>query len=322
MLSERHRFDIFKTENCFRPSNVGSDDWANMIILGHEMWAISSDLSKSNHVSKVETGPLISTEGPNDLVHEGTRRGETARLPANRGPAAHQSSSATPSNTSRALSCAMLLRPRPSLLTQALAPPPFFRRTIVPVRRTLSATAAEAAGTASAGDGAPPRKTARKTAPPPPRELVRTALFLPPGVARDAEVPAEAVIPGSNIVVGPYAGDAKVKGAEYVKSSASARDCPKDDRPEFAVLGRSNVGKSSLINALTRRKEAALTSKKPGNPAHLCSSTSASTSTSELVTNLSMSSRLLYRDYCSSEVVAYPLVLRQTDSLWWPRFSM
>jgi hypothetical protein len=40
----------------------------------------------------------------------------------------------------------------------------------------------------------------------------------------------------------------------------------KDDRPEFAVLDRSNVGKSSLINALTRRKEAALTSKKPGNP--------------------------------------------------------
>ncbi|GJN08573.1 hypothetical protein PR202_ga26511 [Eleusine coracana subsp. coracana] len=158
----------------------------------------------------------------------------------------------------------MLLRPHPSLLIQALAPPPFFRRATVPVRRTLSATSVEAAGTASAGDGAPPRKSARKAAPPPPRELVRTALFLPPGVERDADVPAEAVIPGSNIVVGPYAGDAKVKGAEFVKSSASARDCPKDDRPEFAVLGRSNVGKSSLINALTRRKEAALTSKKPG----------------------------------------------------------
>ncbi|KAK3150940.1 hypothetical protein QOZ80_3AG0239660 [Eleusine coracana subsp. coracana] len=158
----------------------------------------------------------------------------------------------------------MLLRPHPSLLIQALAPPPFFRRATVPVRRTLSATSVEAAGTASAGDGAPPRKSARKAAPPPPRELVRTALFLPPGVERDADVPAEAVIPGSNIVVGPYAGDAKVKGAEFVKSSASARDCPKDDRPELAVLGRSNVGKSSLINALTRRKEAALTSKKPG----------------------------------------------------------
>jgi GTP-binding protein len=95
--------------------------------------------------------------------------------------------------------------------------------------------------------------------------IVKTALFLPPGVERDALVPADMVIPGSNIVVGPYAGDARVKGAEFVKSSARARDCPNDDRPEFAVLGRSNVGKSSLINALTRRKEAALTSKKPGD---------------------------------------------------------
>uniref|UniRef100_A0A0A9E8V0 GTP-binding protein n=1 Tax=Arundo donax TaxID=35708 RepID=A0A0A9E8V0_ARUDO len=160
----------------------------------------------------------------------------------------------------------MLLRPRPTLL-QALAPLPLSRRASVPARRTLSATAAVAAGTASPGDAAPapgpPRKNARK-APPPPRDIVKTAPFLPPGVERDAAVAAEMVIPGSNIVVGPYAGDAKVKEAEFVKCSARARDCPKDDRPEFAVLGRSNVGKSSLINALTRRKEAALTSKKPG----------------------------------------------------------
>lgn len=156
----------------------------------------------------------------------------------------------------------MLLRPRPALL-RALAPPPL-NRASVPARRTLSA-APQAAGTASAGDAAPsaPRKSARKLAPPP-REIVRTALFLPPGVERDAAVTPDMVIPGSNIVVGPYAGDARVKEAEFVGSSARARDCPKDDRPEFAVLGRSNVGKSSLINALTRRKEAALTSKKPG----------------------------------------------------------
>jgi hypothetical protein len=87
-------------------------------------------------------------------------------------------------------------------------------------------------------------------------------------VERDADVTAEMVLPGSNIVVGPYAGDARVKETEFIGCSAHARDCPKDDRPEFAVLGRSNVGKSSLINALTRRKEAALTSKKPGNPFH------------------------------------------------------
>ena len=63
-------------------------------------------------------------------------------------------------------------------------------------------------------------------------------------------------------MLGPYAGDSRVK--EVVKSSARARDCPKDSKPEFAILGRSNVGKSSLINALVRKKEVALTSKKPG----------------------------------------------------------
>ncbi|KAA8531546.1 hypothetical protein F0562_006255 [Nyssa sinensis] len=72
------------------------------------------------------------------------------------------------------------------------------------------------------------------------------------------------ILPGSNIVLGPYVGDAKIKEVEFVKSSSRPRDCPKDDRPEFAMLGRSNVGKSSLINALVRKKEVALTSKKPG----------------------------------------------------------
>ncbi|AQL08310.1 GTP-binding protein At2g22870 [Zea mays] len=159
----------------------------------------------------------------------------------------------------------MLLRPRPSFF-RAVVPPPL-TRACVPSRRTLSASAE--AGTASPKDAASApvpaatRKNPRKAGSPP-MGIVKTALFLPPGVERDALVPADMVIPGSNIVVGPYAGDARVKGAEFVKSSARARDCPNDDRPEFAVLGRSNVGKSSLINALTRRKEAALTSKKPG----------------------------------------------------------
>lgn len=86
---------------------------------------------------------------------------------------------------------------------------------------------------------------------------------MPPGVIRD-EVTPEMILPASNIVVGPYAGDAKIKQVEFVKSSPRARDCPKDDKPEFAILGRSNVGKSSLINSLVRKKEFALTSKKPG----------------------------------------------------------
>ncbi|KAJ1405454.1 P-loop containing nucleoside triphosphate hydrolase [Sesbania bispinosa] len=93
--------------------------------------------------------------------------------------------------------------------------------------------------------------------------LSETLLFIPPGVEPD-EVTDSMILPGSNIVIGPYAGDARIKEVVFVKSSGRAKDCPKDDRPEFAILGRSNVGKSSLINSLVRKKELALTSKKPG----------------------------------------------------------
>lgn len=93
--------------------------------------------------------------------------------------------------------------------------------------------------------------------------FVQKVLFVPPGLSPD-EVTDDMVLPGSNIVIGPYAGDAKVKEVDFVKSSNRAKDCPKDDRPEFAMLGRSNVGKSSLINFLVRKKDVALTSKKPG----------------------------------------------------------
>lgn len=93
--------------------------------------------------------------------------------------------------------------------------------------------------------------------------FARKVLFIPPGVEPE-EVSGDMVLPGSNIVVGPYAGHAQIKEVEFVKSSGKAKDCPKDGRPEFSILGRSNVGKSSLINALVRKKEVALTSKKPG----------------------------------------------------------
>jgi septin family protein len=48
------------------------------------------------------------------------------------------------------------------------------------------------------------------------------------------------------------------------KESTRAAHCPNDGLPEFALVGRSNVGKSSLINALCQQKEIAGTSKKPG----------------------------------------------------------
>ena len=60
----------------------------------------------------------------------------------------------------------------------------------------------------------------------------------------------------------------RVKTAEYVTSSVQISQCPKSTWPEFAVIGRSNVGKSSLINMLTGRKALALVSKTPGP--HCC----------------------------------------------------
>lgn len=56
----------------------------------------------------------------------------------------------------------------------------------------------------------------------------------------------------------------RVKKAEFLKSSANVSQCPQDSKPEFALVGRSNVGKSSLINLLTNRRTLAETSKRPG----------------------------------------------------------
>ena len=52
--------------------------------------------------------------------------------------------------------------------------------------------------------------------------------------------------------------------AEYKSSSPRADMCPQTDKPEYAFIGRSNVGKSSLINMLTGRTKLAKTSQTPG----------------------------------------------------------
>jgi GTP-binding protein len=52
--------------------------------------------------------------------------------------------------------------------------------------------------------------------------------------------------------------------AEFVISSPTVQGCPRPDRPEYAFIGRSNVGKSSLINMLMQRKDLAKTSATPG----------------------------------------------------------
>ncbi len=55
-----------------------------------------------------------------------------------------------------------------------------------------------------------------------------------------------------------------IKKAEFIKSASSMSGLPDDGRPEFAFIGRSNVGKSSLMNMLLGRKNLVKTSKKPG----------------------------------------------------------
>ena len=55
-----------------------------------------------------------------------------------------------------------------------------------------------------------------------------------------------------------------INSADFLCSSPHVDSCPDGDRPEFAFIGRSNVGKSSLINMLTRRKGLAKVSSTPG----------------------------------------------------------
>lgn len=55
-----------------------------------------------------------------------------------------------------------------------------------------------------------------------------------------------------------------IHSAQFVKSSPTVAECPVGNEPEYAFIGRSNVGKSSLINMLTNHKGLALTSQRPG----------------------------------------------------------
>ncbi|MFT4779912.1 MAG: GTP-binding protein [Flavobacteriales bacterium] len=57
---------------------------------------------------------------------------------------------------------------------------------------------------------------------------------------------------------------ADITTAEFVKSSSTITQCPEPDLPEYAFIGRSNVGKSSLINMLTAKKKLAKISGTPG----------------------------------------------------------
>lgn len=56
----------------------------------------------------------------------------------------------------------------------------------------------------------------------------------------------------------------KIKSAKFITSAPSLRECPTFNLPEFALIGRSNVGKSSFINAIANHNGLAKTSNKPG----------------------------------------------------------
>lgn len=61
-----------------------------------------------------------------------------------------------------------------------------------------------------------------------------------------------------------YIATMEITSAEFIISNTQVGRCPSPDKPEFAFIGRSNVGKSSLINMLTHRKNLAKTSSTPG----------------------------------------------------------
>ena len=56
----------------------------------------------------------------------------------------------------------------------------------------------------------------------------------------------------------------RIKSAEFVISNSEISKCPQNSIPEYAFIGRSNVGKSSLINSLCNKKKLAKTSSRPG----------------------------------------------------------
>ncbi|KAE8735226.1 putative GTP-binding protein EngB [Hibiscus syriacus] len=128
---------------------------------------------------------------------------------------------------------------------------------IKPASPTLFSTLSAAEPTPIA-DFAPPDE--------PKLDVSLDKLFVPAEteVSRNDPNLSTRILRGSNVVLSKYARDAQVVQAEFVKSSVRTEDCPSDGLPELALVGRSNVGKSSLLNSLVRRKRLALTSKKPG----------------------------------------------------------
>ena len=85
-----------------------------------------------------------------------------------------------------------------------------------------------------------------------------------------------------------------IKSAEFVISNSRVEKCPTTGLPEYAFIGRSNVGKSSLINMLTARKGLAMTSQKLGRRRliNTSSSTMRGTSSTSPATAMPASARI------------------------------
>ena len=83
---------------------------------------------------------------------------------------------------------------------------------------------------------------------------------------------AAAASPESPGLVLPPSDFSRIRKAVYIGSSVDLKGCPPEKYPEFAVIGRSNVGKSSLINMLTQNDKLAKVSKEPGQPLATCQS--------------------------------------------------
>ncbi|KAK2998577.1 hypothetical protein RJ639_023389 [Escallonia herrerae] len=132
--------------------------------------------------------------------------------------------------------------PQPSLYTQFLTPKPRFLITsalnLNPISHFSSTTPLD--------PSVPEIETQI--------EIPFDKLFVPP----ETDVPSlttslgTRILKGSNIVLSKYARDGQVAQAEFVKSSVRTEDCPAEGLPEFALVGRSNVGKSSLLNSLEK----------------------------------------------------------------------
>jgi GTP-binding protein len=76
-----------------------------------------------------------------------------------------------------------------------------------------------------------------------------------------------------------------IRSATYIISSVKTEGCPRPDRPEYAFIGRSNVGKSSLLNMITAKKSLAKISSTPGKTTTINHFAIASTDANENYTN-------------------------------------